>query len=185
MQDKARSGPEPEDIGAIMESLFASMKQASLEAAATRDEDVVDAPLVPFEPPSVSQGNALNRDMLDKLAQDPRFAGDVQELRARAEQAFAALLNEAYQLAPVGVSSAIAGNVAMGTTMEVRDLMSASRRNLSGSGSSHDERRLMSQYLVVAGISNLGQPGWDPTVASSYAEEGDNLICALLSPPRA
>ncbi|MBP0597335.1 hypothetical protein J8I26_04415 [Herbaspirillum sp. LeCh32-8] len=183
MQDKALSGAPPDDIGSMMESLFASMKQASLEAAAAR-ADPAEVPVAPFDAPPQAERNALKPDLLDKLAQDPRYAADVQDLRAQAEHAFAALLNEAYQWVPVGASSAIAGNMTMGAAMEVRDLMAASRRNLSGSGSSQDERRLMAQYLVVAGVSNLGQPGWDPAVASTYADESDNLMCALLSPPR-
>lgn len=185
MQDNDMPGDLPDDIAAMMEEFFSSMKRASLEAGAGSAGDPADQPAAPLESlPAPGPDEALMRpEVLSGMVSDPRFADDFQRLRTEAEYGFTALLNEAQQWLPVGASSAVSGDLKMGSAMEVRDLMAASRRNLAGSGSNHDERRLMAQYLVVAGIYNFNELGWDPSVPASYAGEGSNLLSTLLSPP--
>jgi len=175
MQDDDVPGELPDDTSAMLEELFASMKRAPLLTESQR----------PRESSPSAEELLMRPDVLAGMSQDPRYAGDVAQLRSQAEHGFTALLNDSLQWVPVGVSKAVSGNLAMGSAMEVRDLMAASRRNLAGSGSNHDERRLMAQYLAVAGVHNFHDIGWDPSNPATYAAQGSNLLSALLSPPTA
>ncbi|MBB5391377.1 MULTISPECIES: hypothetical protein [unclassified Herbaspirillum] len=185
MQDNDVSGELPDNMAAMLEELFSSMKRPLLEAGEDEAGDLAAVPAAPLAAlPEPGPDEALMRpEVLAGMIGDPRFADDFERLRSEAEQGFTALLNDAQQWVPVGVSSAVSGNLRMGAAMEVRDLMAASRRNLAGSGSNHDERRLMAQYLAVAGIHNFNEIGWDPANPVSYAEEGGNLLSVLLSSP--
>ncbi|EJM98523.1 hypothetical protein [Herbaspirillum sp. YR522] len=103
--------------------------------------------------------------------------------RDQAQHGFTDIMGQALQWMPSRASRTGTQSLQMGNAIELRDMMSASRRSLAGGG--NDERRTMARELCIASATNLVQPGWDPADAGTYAtlaQAGEhNLLLNLLT----
>ena len=114
------------------------------------------------------------------LAELAGNAATVDALRAIQKRGYALLDKNINELSStLGREDPLNSAVKAGTVIDVRRLATASRQSSEGNAT----RRTFARNILVAGLLNRNNEGWDMTDPTSWQSDPDDLIVALMGMP--